>query len=153
MMSSQIENKLVYGYVDQWPIKILTKFQTNTSNNKEVTVCVCVCRGAGKWGVGGRPSQHSTKNSPAWIGLTLSLKRDGCEVVAVSPFRIFPRAVLAFFPRIAIRSIYQHFVLIPLCLRKKSSKNFAVKKVGGRRDCTTPRPEREGVAAKIKKML
>ena len=60
--------------------------------------------------MGGRPSQHSTKNSPAWIGLTLSLKRDGCEVVAVSPFRIFPRAVLAFFPRVAIRSIYQHFV-------------------------------------------
>ena len=103
--------------------------------------------------MGGRPSQHSTKNSPAWIGLTLSLKRDGCEVVAVSPFRIFPRAVLAFFPRVAIRSIYQHFVQIPMCLRKKSSKNFAVKKVWGRRDCTTPRPEREGMAAKIKKKM
>ena len=73
------------------------------------------------------------------------------------PFRIFPRSVFCFFARIGIRSIYLPFVQIPMYL-KKNSKNFAVKKVGegygggGGLQQPSPRPEREGVAAKINKV-
>ena len=38
MTSSLIKKYLVYSYVDHGPISIPTKFQTNTPNNKEITV-------------------------------------------------------------------------------------------------------------------
>ena len=40
MTPSPIKVKLVYNYVDRGPISIPTKFQTNTPNNKDVTVVV-----------------------------------------------------------------------------------------------------------------
>ena len=60
MTSSSIKNLLVCNYVDHGPISIPTKFQTNTPNNKEVTV---------RADSPPPPGQCSAKNSPAWIGL------------------------------------------------------------------------------------
>ena len=68
------------------------------------------------------------------------------------PFRIFPRAVFA---KIAIRSIYPPFVQIP-CIYEKMFPKFCHEKGwggGGWGVATTPRPEREGVAAKINNFL
>ena len=70
-------------------------------------------------------------------------------------FNPLSRSVFCFFAKSAIRSIYPPFfqILMYLC---------ALKIVGGRRGwgggggvgvATTPRPEREGVTAKINKFL
>ena len=85
------------------------------------------------------------------INLTLFLRRGGC--CNPPPFRIFPRAVFA---KIAIRSIYPPFAQIPMYLWKNFQTVFAMKKVGGGGGGgmqQLPRPEREGVVAKINKFL
>ena len=64
------------------------------------------------------------------------------------PFRVYPRTIFAFL----LRSIYPPSVQIPMYL-KKIFKNFCREKswgVGGGLQ-QPPRPEREGVAAKINK--
>ena len=89
--------------------------------------------------------------------LILSLRKGGGGdgvVATPPPFSDFPLCRFCVFAKIAIRSIYSAFVQIPMYLWKKSSKIFAMKKVGVVWGvATTPRPEMEGVAAKINKFL
>ena len=55
----------MYSYVDHGLVSISTKFQTNTPNNKEVSV--------GRGPIRSPPGQRSAKNSRAWIGLRVNL--------------------------------------------------------------------------------
>ena len=88
--------------------------------------------------------------SRALLGcLTLSLRRGGgcCN----PPFRIFPRAVFAFLLRLPYGPFTHPLSRYP-CICEKNFQKFCHEKswgVGGG-VATTPRPEREGVAAKKK---
>ena len=74
----------------------------------------------------------------------------GGEGCCNPPFRIFPRAVFAFFLRLPFGQLTNPLSRCPSIYEKIFQKFFAVKQVGGRGVATSPpRPEREGVAAKI----
>ena len=83
--------------------------------------------------------------------LTLSLRRGG--LLQPPPFRIFPRAVFAFSLRLPYGPFTHPFSRYPCINEKNFQQFFPRKKLGAGGLQQPPRPEKEGVAAKINKFL
>ena len=94
------------------------------------------------------------KENIIYAVLTLSLRR-GAGVVAIPlPFRIFSRAVFAFLLRLPYGPFTHLLSRYPCIFEKNVQKFLPRKKLGGGGGLQQPpRPDREGVAAKINKFL